>query len=177
MRIGIVGAHGTGKTTLCKALGSSLSDFRIIHSGTREIGNILGMKLNEPINDIEESFIAMNQMYYLLLYSRYKRVVFDRTTIDATCYCIALNKQGTMGDIVTKGVEYFFKKTYNLIDKYFYLPVEFPNTDDGIRPQGDEYQKLVSKTYLDLFEKYNINYILCKGSVEERVEIIKNNLN
>lgn len=59
-------------------------------------------------------------------------------------------------------------------DYIFYTPVEFDIVDDGFRPLDKDYQILIDREIKLLLDFYHIGYYTLTGTVEERIDKIKN---
>lgn len=59
---------------------------------------------------------------------------------------------------------------------FFYIPIEFSATPDGVRSTDPLYHKLVDTTIKEIYKKYSINYVTLSGSIEERTASIIDNI-
>lgn len=145
MKIILLGAHGTGKTTFANILKDKYG-WPIIESPSRIIHNIPGLTPEQ----YQEIITRMNQKTWDDL-SHYKKcTIFCRTVIDNLSY--------------DSGMEAFDKGIINSLDPYLEyqwikkhfsecgdviivirIPVEFPMEKDGVRPESEEYQKLIDQ--------------------------------
>ena len=159
MKIGIVGAHGVGKTTLARELAKALNlsivpdtAAEAFHKGwavnektTTENQFWILTKQIEYERDIKTNFIADKTLYDNLVYAKY---IFDDPEIHSVLKKIVLANSN-----------------YHLL---IYLPIEIKLVDDG-RSIDPTFQKMIDREYLRLLEELGIKYFQVKGSVEERV--------
>jgi nicotinamide riboside kinase len=163
MRVAIVGAHGVGKTTLAKALAVELG-WEVIPDTAAEAYR-KGFEVNEntPIEnqlwilckhleyekESQQCFIADKALYDNVVYSR--NIFSDKAALKI------------IEDIVMKNAVY---------DVLLYIPIEIALEDDG-RSMNVDFQKSIDKQYTGFLTENNIDFVLVKGTVEERVQEAK----
>ena len=174
MRIALTGSHGTGKTTLLKALKEKYPNYDIqLESLTRKaVGS--PDKLNFTTPEESERLIAKAYMDSFL--SAPSDFIASRHMIDVLAYSMYLKKKNDniseeiMLDIEAKIEEIRDK---NLFDLVVYIPIEFAQKEAGEYREGQQenpdYQKDVDTIIKFLLWGYGIPYITIGGTVEQRV--------
>lgn len=169
MKIAIVGAHGTGKTTLAKALAEKLN-YRHIPDIVRQAYE-RKFVINEQTPPETQFWILSKQLE--LERNTEEPWVSDKSLFDNVVYgslCIA-DKE--VVNVIRKIV--LANARYDLI---FYLPIEFPLADDGLRSLNADFQKNVDAAFRGLLREMKLEYFELAGTAEERVskalELIKN---
>lgn len=173
MKIGFSGAQSVGKTTLLNALKNekifSNHDFR--DEVTRWVGG-LGLPINEAGNDATQLLIAMRHIYNLRMYNNF---VTDRTILDCYVYTKWLWSRQLVSEDTYREVKHIFDAIKLDYDHIFYIRPEFAIEDDGVRSADKKFQDDIVQLFEDaLFENfYDDEYTVLSGSVEQRVEQLK----
>jgi len=152
MKIGIVGAHGTGKTVLAKSLTEKLG-LPLITEQARIVAKDMGLEnLDELINDKEKAFEFQKQVIVRQLAEEVNHLktgfISDRTIID----------------------NYAYWCYYGLYDLLIFVPIEFPVADDSFRFTCEACRNLIEKIIKTELE--NLIYtpvITVTGSLNERI--------
>jgi len=179
MRLFFTGAHGTGKTTLVEQTASLLPSYTIFNSLTSKF-----LKNKEDQLPSSPNFMEFQQRLYLYtlnLYVNEDNFISSRSTLDMNAYITSALKGNTLKEeqkntlknliILSKNFnEYLFNE--NSI--YFYLPIEFEINDNNPNRIVDElYQKEIDEHIIKELKEFNISYIELKGTINERMNIIK----
>lgn len=175
MKIGITGAHSTGKTTLLNALRSEelFKDYAVCDEVTRQV-LALGVPINEKGNDVTQRLI-MNQ--HIVNLSLHKNMLTDRTALDGLIYTAWLFD----GDKIEKKTLEYAQQVYDAIwpkyDLIFYTPIEFNVVDDGVRSINPLFREEIGR----MFEKYikvntHPHIITLTGSVYNRLQTVFNTI-
>lgn len=168
MRVAIIGSHGTGKTTLAKALSNHLNKQQINCIIINDIARICPLLVGKNStkeaqnwimnyqNEIENIFITNDQI-----------VIFDGCSISHLAYYKYWG-----GDIYQ-----YEQRIYNSLvyfDEILLLP---PNKnyleDDGLRPIEVEFQNIIHEIIKDILNNYKIKHI---NYHEDKFDSIINNL-
>jgi hypothetical protein len=169
------GTQGSGKTTILNEIKKDplFKDYTFI----TEVFRTLASKYNFPINKDstdQTQIIGFNQ--YLELFFLTPKFISDRGIIDVFSYTTFLYQKNKI-DYFT----YFYQKL--LLQKYagiqgriFYYPIEFSVIGDSFRSTDEEYRKEIDIIIKDILYKYFPNYITVTGTIEQRIQIVKNNL-
>lgn len=145
MKIILLGAHGTGKTTFANILKDKYG-WPIIESPSRIIHNIPGLNSEQ----YQEIITRMNQKTWDDL-SHYKKcTIFCRTVIDNLSYDDGMEAfdRGTINSLEPYLEYQWIKKHFKECNDTIIvvrIPVEFPMEKDGVRPESEEYQKLIDR--------------------------------
>ncbi len=168
MKIAIVGAHGVGKTTLSNQLAERLGlpilpdvaveafekGFAISENTPPEVQFWMFSRQLE-LERLTEKFIADK---CLIDYSVYADIIFDDGRVT-----------GLLAEMIRKNVSY---------SNIFYLPIEFPLEDNGIRSLDPVFQKKVNDRYLEILDGWGIDYKIIGGDKDKRLskalELINN---
>lgn len=160
MKIAIAGSHGTGKSTLGKALCE--------HFGFNFIPDVVpqAFRLKFPIN---ESCPPETQMWILSKQLELERNtpehwIMEKTLWDNVVYGSYSIKDKNVIKVIRNIV--FSNHNYDLV---LYLPIEFPIEDDGLRSLNVEFQKEIDKGLRKCFHKEKIKFYEISGNVKERI--------
>ena len=163
----ICAAHGTGKTTLLKALKTIEPEYYTTDGYSRPVKKIKNL-IN--LSDVNEQ-IVINELTIWAFdnYLTQKNVISGRSPIDAIVYSNLL-----FPEIDTTEMEQDFIAQLHLVEKIFYIPIEFDIEDDGMRFIDKQFQKDIDLAILAFYKKHNIQTIVLTGSVENRInEMVK----
>lgn len=186
----LIGAHGTGKTTLAEALASEL-ELPVTESVARKTIEILKQL---PIKVLKEVSTEILQQGALCEMSRWDFVrwnevenIMTRCPLDTLAYtkvAIANARNDDERGYYERIYKYHLHElkrdevamhmlTHSL---FVYLPIEFEIKDDGVRPTNSQYQKDVDRAMRELMWEFGINPLVATGSVERRTERILKHL-
>ena len=168
LRIGIVGAHGVGKTTLAKALSSQLEIPRIDELARTVHG--LGFPLNQKTNMMAQFLMWLGQLYEELTLDEF---VADRTLMDVMCYTDHRVNQSKGQSKNRYFLNAMSNVTYEIISNQYsvilYVPIEFKIRADGVRDTDTEYQKAIDELVVRYLHSFNVDFFPVTGSKDRRV--------
>ena len=167
MRIGFCGVHGTGKTTLVDLLSKELN-YNIYKSIGRKLSEHIPVYKNiKHVDYFAQTILASDIVTQLYLN---KDLIADRTIFDVFMYT-----EGTV-NISEENKQLFidtFNHTTKLYDIIFYIPIEFNIVKDGIRDEDETYRYYLDITLQRYLKQYYNNYVTIKGSIENRMKLIR----
>ena len=169
MKIGFCGTMSVGKTTLVNAL-KELPEFKDYHFRTERSKHLmnLGIPLNTDSTLKGQLVFASERAAELMQ----ENIITDRTVIDVMAFS-ELSKS-------MKDHEKFYLNAalYYLVDEYdilFYVSPEGVEIEDnGVRETNAEYRDAIDKKIKSIVGMYRGNTITISGTVEERIEQVKN---
>lgn len=169
MRNVFIGSHGTGKTTLCKALKKIDSSIAIRDGVSRPVKiakdktGMTGYQEQAVINELTKFYWEYNKDFNNLFLSR--------SPLDVEVYSRVFG-----WDDLADDMENWIRTSGMLSENvnYFYLPIEFELEDDGVRFTDIDLQKKVDKELKKSIKKYNLKVTKLTGSVENRIKQIQN---
>ena len=167
--IALIGAHGTGKTTLTRAFALKHPEITISDGSSRpmkEIAKTLGLS--------KQQYQEANNIFAI---HRHKQNIWQknyfttRTLIDNYIYC----RLAGWYSMAFKVKDVFFQSKIEKI-KYFYLPIEFDIEDDGVRFTDPEFQKAFDEEIHMIVKYYNLKMVKLTGSIEDRIKQLEKHL-
>lgn len=166
------GASGTGKTTLLNEI-EKIPTFKTVELSARPYLPTTGDYVSNSSDMVQYrtnvgSLVSLTEA--LLMYPE-KNLFFSRCTIDRLAYSRVLGVGGALHDILIKEIQQVVRP---FIEVYC-LPVEFdlPGNDE-VRGTNEDVRKATNDEIFKILREFDIPYTLVKGSVEERMTIIKN---
>ncbi len=174
MKIGILGAQGTGKTTLAEALAKELG-YPLIPEIVRGVLKDMGMSSPRELkgNPEKGKEFQMKCLYRQIAEERkHENFVSDRTTIDNAAYWMKWHAHKNPSHVNTEYYQTAWEnaKKYDLL---VYVPPEIPLVDDGCRSTNKDYQEEMAWLIGVLLYVWGENYITVEGTLEERVAQVK----
>lgn len=161
MKIAVIGAHGTGKSTLCKSLVDSLG-FHFIPDVVTD-----AFRLHFPINENtppETQFWILSKQLELERNTP-ESWVMEKSLWDNIIYGeFAIKDQAVLQvikTIVEKNAQY---------DLVFYCPIEFAIADDGIRSLDQSFQKAIDSNFRKYLHKHHILFYELSGDESTRLK-------
>ena len=181
IQLNFTGASGTGKTTMLNKLHELYPDLKIKTNVVRDLVKEKGIKINEMGND-EGQKVIFDAYDKFLIENKDEEYINDRCVIDPLAYTIV----SAAGYQVDRSVlDYQWQRTKGIVDEgllkvVFYFPIEFACADDGVRSKDEDYRKETDAAFRgiidglkDKFGEDKFRVVRVSGSVEERLEIIK----
>ena len=184
MIISFTGAQSTGKTTLlmkCKELYHDKYNF--VDEVTRLVKRSYNVPINEDGTDITQMLILNKHIENIYnVYPETKDgVVLDRCIVDGLVYTAYLATEGKVSRWVLNTARNVFNLLVPKMDKIFYThPGDVPLIEDGERSIDRDFRDKIINTFEVVFSQnrdiLDGKLITLKGSVDQRIEQIKNNL-
>lgn len=176
MKVAISGAQCTGKTTLMRQIIDSglFEDYKIIPEVVRSIKKRVEkdhFEFNKS-GDFKSQEMILAEHHRNVL--RYENLITDRGALDAFVYATQNYLDGRFTFKEWKTFEMIFTQTVGSYDVIIYLPVGLiPMESDGVREVDEEYQEKIHNTFMWIFKKYGIEYVLMNDPLEERFDVLK----
>ena len=169
MKIGLCGTMSVGKTTLVNTLKDDL-DFEnyIFRTERSKHLSSMGIPLNTDSTLKGQLVFASERAAELMQ----EKIITDRTVIDVMAFC-------DLSESMKDHEKFYLNATlYYLVDEYdilFYVSPEGVEIEDnGVRETNAEYREAVDKKIKSIVGMYRGDTITIKGTVEERIEQVKN---
>ncbi len=169
LRVAVVGAHGTGKTTLAERL-VEITGLPLITEAAREVIVQYGDPLKLDTNGRKrfQRAVLDVQIYHEL--ENYERgFISDRSVIDNLAYWVHQGLVDTPAfyKAIDRAKQHLRRHPYDLI---IYLPVEFDVVNDGVRWTCEQCRHLLSYCTLVFLKMYTTCPIVhITGDLETRV--------
>ncbi len=164
VRIGIIGAHSVGKTTLANALAEELST-----AGDAVVAA-------EPIRDLEQELRALDptRRYLRLLEAHFARLdqpgcefcIYDRTLLDLLTY---FRLEGPDEPVIARLLQELLRWYAPEFTLFIHLPIEIPLVRDDRRPPSEEYRARVDRELRPIAEQAGIEPVEITGDRDARV--------
>lgn len=177
-RFNFLGTQSTGKTTVLEKLREDPS-FKGIEFKTEVVRNLIKsekIKINEQ-GTIKTQNLIFDAMVKILESKMF--FIADRSVLDAFAYTkwqADHNKDATLVEdyeMLVKHQLSYIKDNIQKLGTVFYFPIEFPLVADGVRSIDEGYRKEIDDNMKSLLEELEIEHVVVRGSIEERVLQIK----
>jgi len=174
MLITISGAQGVGKSTLIKEL--IKRGWYSPPSIARELKK-RGHGINRDGNDNTQIRVLEEHINRAKKYlNSNEDVVLDRSIIDGMVYTKYLYDHQRVSLSTLHKFENATNIYINYYDKIFYIPPEFDIIPDGYRDGDREFRNKIVDIFDYYIDKYNIDVIKLRGSVEDRLNSLYDNI-
>lgn len=155
MKIGVLGTHGTGKTTFAMALAAHLkgADPSKRVGLVSEVARSCPFRLNEGATHDAQAWVFHQQFIREIeAAARNDIIVCDRTVFDALAYS---RHRGFMVQVTT-GLDMALD-WFNTYDRLYWLrPVQLPE-DDGFRSTSLSFQRAIDDILAEWIEDYGLH--------------------
>lgn len=174
MKIAISGAQCVGKTTLMKCLEDDVHFNYFLFKGNvaRGIQETTGNPINENGTNVTQILIASKFVEHFA----HENCISDRSILDCMAYTHILYMDNKISKDTLDFVYHLFKFMIYKYDILYYIPPEFEIIQDGIRSNSKEFQDKTHTVMLQYLKDFKVPYIELSGSVEERVNTIKESM-
>lgn len=169
-RMVIIGAAGTGKTTLAKAICKKLK-LQLIEEQARIICKKLGYKNIYEIKD-QQRFRFQVLKDQIKLEEKLKDFISDRSTIDCWVHWVRWNYETAK----TFESEKYYKLAFSQALKYskiIYIPRIIKPKNDGFRWNDNNYQNQIDRLFKDILFEWDLikrTHIIRSSKLNERVK-------
>jgi len=175
MKIAFTGAQSTGKTTLLNRLKHDPMfnlEFDFRDEITRRMQK-KGLSINEGGNDITQLLIMNSHIKNTLI----DNVIMDRCALDGLIYTDWMYGKKKVEQWVIEYAENVFNLLIDRYDYIFYLAPEFDIEDDGVRSTDIDFRNEIVDLFDHYINLYKIPVIKLTGTVEQRLNKIKETIN
>ena len=169
LKIGLCGAHGTGKTTLTKLIAPKY-DLALIDRTMRNMWEGFGVsdfeKMPPELRGTFQKYAILNQIQREDTEGN-NGFVSDRTVLDNFVHVIMVSK---LSEIDLGLYEALVKERIKIYTHFIYLPIEFDVENEYLRANIEKRGSFakIAEGYLSKWFRKG-GYIVLKGSVEERM--------
>jgi hypothetical protein len=168
MKIGLLGAQGTGKTTVFNEVVKRIPDIGKVS----EVARACPFPINEKSGFRAQEWIFREQVRRELEYPIDSLVISDRTTIDQVAYVRNAYENGNM---TTEEMKYLESKLLAWVSTYdflIYYPIMFPLEGDGVRSTNKSFQHRIDRLILKTIAEHGPYWIHTETekSIPKRVE-------
>lgn len=142
LKLGFIGTHGVGKTTLCYGLAARLKARDVVLDIVHEVARRCPLPINEHTSLAAQSWILHTQVGDELVASaRHPVVLCDRSVLDNYVYLLlSAGKQPGLEALVS-----WWLSTYDLL---VYVPIVDGPRADGMRSTDPAFQRAVDERLL-----------------------------
>jgi len=160
MRIGLSGAHSTGKTTAARALYErlNLTDEYVLDINFSRKMKDNGLLLNKGVNDFSQ-MVQMNHRLSSPIIN--KNMIMDRTIYDVFSYTrYAYYDDESMSDEFHRQFKIIqeFTNLYDII--FLFYPYQSTIEEDGVRDSDIEYRNIISGWIEESIKQYSKSNII-----------------
>jgi GTPase SAR1 family protein len=169
IKIGMVGAHGTGKTSMAEAMVNSpaFSLFELVPSTARQI-KAHGYPINREATELSQILVPILRVideaeFQVNDYNRMHRqgLISDRTPLDSLAYTMHQSahvwENGEFVENVMFRLTRMYMRTYTTI---LYFPIYWDNVDDFVRDTDEKYRREINNNIQTLLEILDIPYLV-----------------
>ncbi len=171
MKIGFIGSHGVGKTTLCFDLAARLKRLDLAVDLVKEVARSCPLPINRDTTIEAQAWILHTQVAReLVAQQQYAVVICDRSVLDNYAYLV--HAAGRRPEY-----EEFVRSWVGSYDALFKVPILAPPTFDGTRDVSDAFQRAIDGAIDDLVETlgipcHHLNPDRRSGWVEEILAVL-----
>ena len=169
MKIGFCGTMSVGKTTLVNAL-KELPEFKDYHFRTERSKHLmnLGIPLNTDSTLKGQLVFASERAAELMQ----EKIITDRTVIDVMAFSDLSESMEDHEKFYLNATLYYLVNEYDVL--FYVSPEGVEIEDNGVRETNAEYREEVDKKIKSIIGMYRNDTVTIKGTVEERIEQVKN---
>lgn len=164
MRIGFLGSHSTGKTSVAEELTRSrlLGDMAFVPSTARKIG-AAGYPINQLATPLSQFLVTVSRIVDedTIAKGEHKYTVSDRTPLDSLAYTYWQANNVWNMDHEDPYITYSRELVLEHMHKYdfvFFFPVTWGLVSDGVRSDDVKYRVEVGGLMKSLADFYGVQY-------------------
>jgi hypothetical protein len=177
VKIGLVGAHCVGKSTLSMAISKRLK-LPIIEEQMRCSQEQFAHIGYPTLDSIIDTLWYPHFVFDLILRQVKceckvgESFVSDRTILDYYIYYCQLSTAPETEKEILRS--YVFKHYYNVYDTIVYIPITFPMVGDDYRNTDSEFRDIMDKAIFESAKHHKDFFILSSKTVDDRVDEVLN---
>ncbi len=160
IKVALIGAHGSGKTTACLDIALGLKKegvgvVKILDEVATELPRLPGFAINESTTELAQRYILLEQMRGEIFYEAKQNIdvlICDRGSIDNYAYF----KRGGFSDSVLDSFVREHAKSYDALFKIH--PDSKYLKDDGIRSTSRPFQIEIDGIVTKILKEWNIPF-------------------
>ena len=162
LKIGFIGTHGVGKTTLCYGLAARLKARDVVLDIVHEVARRCPLPINEGTSVAAQSWILHTQICdELVAAARHPVVICDRSVLDNYVYLLLTGgREPALEQLVG-----WWLSTYALL---IYVPIVDAPHADGLRATDVAFQRAVDERLLRELDERKIRALYLKAAGRER---------
>lgn len=180
IKIGMAGAHGTGKTSMAQALleHPAFENFVLVPSTARQI-KAFGYPINREATELSQLLVPVLRMLdehetatnpQNTLYKQ--GMISDRTLIDSLAYTFYQNDHvwgnGALVENVTRRLAEMHMKSYHFV---LYFPIYWAVEEDGVRDPDEDYRAEIDQYIVTGLESLEVPHMTVPDmSTDDRVQ-------
>ncbi|TFF88195.1 MAG: hypothetical protein EU549_03475 [Promethearchaeota archaeon] len=179
IKIGILGTHGTGKTTLGHTIMSYLKENHFIVGWVSEIVRDRPAAVNDLSAFLSQYWVLNSQINKEIeRQSLNKVIVTDRTVLDNFAYAKRSAAKNSISKKDLKVLEHICKNWAHTYDVLFYTQItKNPIEDDNFRSTSQQYQLEIDRMIRNIINEWNIEVVELTGKYSERFDKVLETLN
>jgi nicotinamide riboside kinase len=162
LKIGFIGTHGVGKTTLCYGLAARLKARDVVLEIVHEVARRCPLPINEKTSLAAQSWILHTQISdELIAAARHPVVICDRSVLDNYVYLLLSGGRAPAIDVLIE----WWLQTY---DRLVYVPIVAAPLADGMRSTDIVFQRAVDERLLEELESRGLDALRLQPAARER---------
>lgn len=143
LKIGFIGTHGVGKTTLCYGLAARLKARDVVLDIVHEVARRCPLPINERSSVAAQSWILYTQISdELIAAARHPVVICDRSVLDNYVYLLLAGGRAPALDALID----WWLRSY---DRLIYVPIVAAPRPDGMRSTDLAFQQAVDERLVE----------------------------
>ena len=173
IKIGMAGAHGTGKTSMANAMleMKAFSKSVLVPSTARQIKEY-GYPINREATELSQLLVPLLRMvdeYENEEKASNEALISDRTLVDSLAYTMYQNdhvwESGALIEFVSRRLTEMHMASYDYV---LYFPIYWDGVQDGVRDPDENYRRAIDANVLSILELMNIKYLQVPNISPER---------
>jgi len=179
IKIGILGTHSTGKTTLGHTIMSYLKEHHFIVGWVDEIVRDIPASVSDLSAFLSQYWVINSQINKEIeRQSNNKVIVTDRTVIDNFAYAKRSAKKNSISKKQLNVLEIICKNWAETYDFLFYTQrTQSPIEDDNYRSTDIQFQIEIDQIIKNIIKQWNVHVVELSGEFDKRFEKVLESFN